>query len=76
VLELKAARQTFTFEGLAEEEGAPVLSVLRGFSAPVTLQMPYAVCLMPYVLCLMSYALCLGEAVLPVLCALGAPRRR
>jgi aminopeptidase N len=48
VLELKAARQTFTFEGLAEEAGEPVLSVLRGFSAPVTLQMPYALCRMPY----------------------------
>ena len=63
VLELKEARQTFTFEGLAEEAGEPVLSVLRGFSAPVTLQLllpselemprrrraclPYALCLMP-----------------------------
>ena len=36
VLELREATQTFTFDGVSEE---PVLSVLRGFSAPVKLEM-------------------------------------
>jgi len=36
VLELREAEQSFTFEGVSEE---PVLSVLRGFSAPVKLEM-------------------------------------
>ena len=61
VLELKEAWQTFTFEGLAEEEGEPVLSVLRGFSAPVT-NAPDAssccLCLMPYALCLLCSRCC------------------
>lgn len=37
VLEFKEAERTFRFTGLAE---APVLSVLRGFSAPVALEFP------------------------------------
>lgn len=36
VLEMREATQTFTFEGVNEE---PVLSVLRGFSSPVKLEM-------------------------------------
>ena len=36
VLEMREAEQTFVFEGVSEE---PVLSVLRGFSAPVKLEM-------------------------------------
>lgn len=37
VIELTEASQTFVFEGIASE---PVLSVLRGFSAPVKLDFP------------------------------------
>jgi len=36
VLEMRKPEQTFTFEGVSEE---PVLSVLRGFSAPVKLEL-------------------------------------
>lgn len=39
VLELMEAKQTFTFEGVAER---PVPSLLRGFSAPVKLDYPYS----------------------------------
>ena len=37
ILELKDARQTFTFEGITSR---PVASLFRGFSAPVTLKTP------------------------------------
>ena len=37
VLELKEASQTFVFEGVKEE---PVVSLLRGFSAPVNVKLP------------------------------------
>ena len=42
VLELTEERQTFTFDGIASSSGGepPVLSLLRGFSAPVKLDMP------------------------------------
>ncbi len=38
VLQVREARQSFVFEGVAAE---PVPSLLRGFSAPVTLDYPY-----------------------------------
>ncbi|WP_417790493.1 aminopeptidase N [Terasakiella pusilla] len=38
VLSLKEAKQTFIFEGIAEE---PVVSLNRGFSAPIRLKAPY-----------------------------------